>query len=97
MQSRAVTELRTLQAEVAKINELGALATRGQLDRIRDRMDNLEGDVKAWEARLDAKADAAMLRQLLEDRKTLTRGVLLAIVAAFLALIAQLIGRAIGG
>lgn len=96
MQSRAVTELRELQAAVTRINERGALATRGELRNIRDRMGELTKDVDAANDELKTKADADVVKGLLEDRKTLTRLVLLAVIGAVLSLVVQLVAKAIG-
>lgn len=96
MQSRAVTELRELQKAVARINEQGALATRGQVARIRDRLSRLEEIVKELGDDLDTKADAHLVQTLMDDRKSLVRMVFLAVVAAVLSLVAQLIAKALG-
>lgn len=96
MQSKIVREFSELQADVKKINEEGALATRGQLDRIRDRIQVLEDDVRGAEETLKTKADQSVVQTLIEDRKSLTRLVLAAVIAAILSLVVQLIAKAVG-
>lgn len=97
MQSQAITQLRQLQRAVERINEQGALATRGELALIKKGMDVLSKDVEDLEAEMKLKADAQTVKELSDDRKALVRIALAAVVAALLSLGVSLILRATGG
>ena len=97
MLKRALEEFRELQVEVKRIQEQGALETRGQLTLVRERLAQNRTDIEALEVEMKAKADAQTVKELADDRKALVRIALAAVVAALLSLGVSLILRATGG
>ncbi len=97
MLKRALEEFRELQVEVKRIQEQGALETRGQLTLVKERLAQNRTDIEALEVEMKAKADAQTVKELADDRKALVRIALAAVVAALLSLGVSLILRATGG
>ncbi len=97
MLARALEEFRELQREVKRIQELGALETRGRLDRINDRLTQNAADIAELEREVKLRALSETVKELADDRKALVRIALAAVVAALLSLGVSLILRATGG
>lgn len=81
-----VGQVATLQAQVTKINEEGALRTRGELERMHDQIAATRAAIA------DLEGDLESMRK---EGQSLRRAVLIAVLAAALSLAGSLILQAL--